>query len=133
MGACRSTSKTGHSDEDGKAGGYASGLVHIQLPVTTAAMIGTIDQGQGAKTSASAMLTAKATLAAIFALRVIAPRVRQATIWRPNTGCSSSHASSRGDERAKQKAARITKGTVGSNGNTAPIAPSARDSQPQTK
>lgn len=63
-----------------KAGGYASGLVHIQLPPTAAATIGTIIHGQGAKASASAILAAKASVAATFPLRLIAPWSRQAAI-----------------------------------------------------
>ena len=40
----------------------------------------------------------------------------------------------RGDyERAKQKAARMTNGTVGSNGRKAPIAPSPSEAQPATR
>ena len=50
-----------------------SGLVHIQLPLTAAATIGTIIHGQGAKASARMMLATNASVAAILPLRLIAP------------------------------------------------------------
>lgn len=57
-----------------------SGRVHIQLPVTPAAITGTITHGQGAKIMASTILTAKAAVAAILPLRLMAPLSRHAAI-----------------------------------------------------
>ena len=59
---------------------HASGRVQIQLPVTAAAITGAITHGQGEKIAASTMLSAKAAVAAILPLRLIAPFSRQATM-----------------------------------------------------
>src|SRR3546814_19825548 len=52
---------------------HPSGRFHIQLPVTAAAITGSITHGQGEKIAASAMLSANAAVAAILPLRLIAP------------------------------------------------------------
>ena len=59
---------------------HPSGRVQIQLPVTTAAITGSITHGQGEKIAASTMLSANAAVAAILPLRLIAPFSRHATI-----------------------------------------------------
>ena len=58
---------------------------------------------------------------------------RQARMWGPSWGWSSSLRSSRGLLRANRKAARMKKGTLGSSGRTTPTPPSARAKRPSNK
>ncbi len=80
MGACRSISDRAAGWKIGEAGSSASGLVHIQLPVTAAAITGAITHGHGEKIAASTMLNAKAAVAASLPRRLIAPFSRHATM-----------------------------------------------------
>ena len=70
----------GRSRFPAESDNHPSGRVQIQLPPTAAAMIGAIIHGQGANSIASTMLNAKAILAAILPLRLIAPFSRHAMI-----------------------------------------------------
>lgn len=80
-----------------------------------------------------APLTAKANRAAIFPRRLIARRSRQAVKCGFIAGCSTIRRSSAGLLRAKQYAARIINGTVGSSGRITPTAPSASANMPIKK
>lgn len=71
--------------------------------------------------------------ATYFTGREIAPSARQCRSGGPNLGWFRSHASSRGEERAKHQAAAIRKMVVGKSGVTAPIAPIATIRQPRLK
>ncbi len=55
----------------------------------------------------------------------------QLTSIGPNNSLSRSHRCIRGDDLAKQAAASSTKGVVGKSGNTTPIPPSNRNSNPR--
>ena len=59
--------------------------------------------------------------------------LRQARIAAPALGWASSFASHSGWDRAKNHAARIRKGVVGSSGRKAPMTPSATDSTPSAR
>ncbi len=108
----------------------ASGRVHSQGKQMLAAAIGASIHGHGEKTALSTIPAAKATAAITLPRLLIAPRVRHATICGPIRGCPTSHASSRGEERAKQKAAKITSGTVGNSGSNMPMPASNSETQP---
>ena len=99
----------------------------------TAAMAGMSAQGSGRSAKPATALAPNARSAARFPAGLIAPRLRQAAICAPNRSCPTSQRSSLGLDRAKQKAARMTKGTVGSNGTNAPMAPIISDSSPQIR
>src|SRR5690242_11898468 len=63
----------------------------------------------------------------------MAPCSRQLRSVGPNWGWFSSQRSSRGDERAKQAAARMRNGVVGNSGRKAPTKPTATSTQPAAK
>ena len=71
--------------------------------------------------------------ASTFALRGIAPFSRQARTSGPKRLCPRIQASSRGEERAKQAAARIRNTVVGSNGRNAPTIPKAVNPKPRSR
>ena len=74
-------------------------LTENELRVSTVAS----GHGHGAKIRLTMIPARKAASAPSLPLRLIAPRVRHARICGPICRCSTSHASSCGDERAKQK------------------------------
>ena len=88
------------------------------------------DQGIAIAANDMAMLTPKAMVADHFARLLITPFSRHATKWCPNRGWAINRASSAGLLRAKQNAANIINGTVGSKGRKMPIVPSATASSP---
>lgn len=103
--------------------------VEARRPIHAAAA-GMSDQGKASIAKLAATLAAKATSAAHFPDRLIAPPFRQARMCGPNLSFSTSPCSIRGLERAKQKAARMTNGTVGSSGTTSPTAPRRSERSP---
>lgn len=71
----------------------------------------------------NANTTAKEMVANFFAFGRMAPLWFQSSIKGPNVGCVVIQVCSLSDERAKQNAARIMKGTVGSKGKMTPKRP----------
>ncbi len=112
---------------------YCSGRRQIQVPTMSAGTNGDADHGSGSRTSDIAELTANALSAARLPVREIAPVSRHNRIGGPNLGCLSNLCSSIGLLRAKQKAAKIRKGTVGSSGRTIPAPPSPSETKPTVK
>ncbi len=92
--------------------------------------MGTNDHGNVKIAKPIAMLIPNAIVADHFPCRLMAPFSRHATRCAPNFGWFSSRDSSAGLLRAKQKAAKIMKGTVGSNGKAMPAVPKARANKP---
>src|SRR3546814_12422607 len=81
------------------------------------------DQGKGEAKRPSTALNAKAASAARLPRREIAPFSRHSLIAGQKRGLSRSLRSSAVLLRAKQKAARMLKGTVGSRGSSSPSPP----------
>jgi hypothetical protein len=111
----------------------ASGRIAIQLPPIRPRRAERATRVGRERRSPIAALTANAAKAARLPLRLIAPRLRQAWMCDPKAGCDTSQCSSRGLERAKQNAARITNGTVGRSGRNSPIPPSSSEIAPAAK
>ena len=95
-----------------------------------AAPTGTSDHGNAKAAKPMAILTPNAMVADHFPRRLMAPFSRHATRWGPNFGWCNSRASSAGLLRAKQNAAKIMNGTVGSKGRTMPTVPTATANTP---
>ena len=109
-----------------------SGRVQIQAPITTNTNPCTASICQ---LRPSAKLIAKAAAMAIkdrrLAFGAMARWARQLWMAGPKLGCETSQLCSRGEDLAKQAAAKIMKGVVGTNGSTTPARPRARATRPR--
>lgn len=107
--------------------------VAIQPPMITSTPIDIHTQGNPRVSHVKPTPAAIVAIEAIFALREIARRSRQSLICGPHVGCSTIRRSHSGLLRAKQKAASRRKGTVGTMGRMAPIAPRTVNNTPAAR
>ena len=114
--------------------GYGAVLGRVRIKSATQPNITACSPKTHGGTPKSADKTSTAPMestAAPLALLLIAPWSCQSLISPPKTLCSNSQRCSRGEERAKAKAAISKNTVVGSKGSTAPMAASPTHSSPK--
>lgn len=112
---------------------HAVGRLSIHQPPMIPTATGKSRIGKGRSSSPAVALATNANTAADLPRLLIAPCSRQAVMCGCIAGCSTMRRSSDGLLRAKQNAARIMNGTVGSNGRITPTAPNASERSPIKK